>query len=75
MSELELTTKVEVMATDIKYIKDELKEIKEFMRVVVEQKADRKEVDELRANQTKVAWIIISCVIVAVLGLVVKTTI
>lgn len=74
MSE-DLNTQVKVMARDIQYIKDELKEIKEFMRIVVDQKADRKEVDELRANQTKVAWIIISCVIVAVLGLVVKTSV
>ena len=73
MSE-DLGTKVAIMATDIKYIKDELKEIKEFMRIVVEQKADRKEVEELKANQTKVAWIVLTCVIVAVLGLVVKSS-
>lgn len=69
----DLNTKVEVMANDINYIKEELKDIKEFMRIVVEQKADRKEVDELRANQSKVAWIIITIVLTAVIGLVIKT--
>jgi hypothetical protein len=71
----DLNTQVKVMANDINYIKEELKDIKEFMRIVVDQKADRKEVEELKANQTKVAWIIITFVLVAILGLLVKTQI
>jgi hypothetical protein len=70
----DVNTKVELMAQDITYIKKELQEIKEFMRVVVEEKADKVEVDRLRVNQDKVIWLIVSTVIVAILGLIVKNS-
>ena len=70
----DINTKYELMAQDINYIKNELKEIKEFMRVVVEQKADKAEVEKLAANQSRIAWIIITAVAVAVLGLVIKSS-
>jgi len=74
MTDQDISTKVEIMATDIKYIKDELKEIKEYVKCVAETKADRTEVERLRANQDKVIWLVVSTVIIAVLGLVIKSS-
>jgi hypothetical protein len=71
----DINTKVELMAKDIDYIKAGLDDIKTTLNTVIEQKADQKEVDELRANQSKIAWIVITAVILAVLGLVLKSTI
>jgi glycerate kinase len=46
-------------------------EMMKAFREAVEKKADKELVDKLEANQNKVAWLIISTVILAVIGLVI----
>lgn len=46
-------------------------EMMKAFREAVEKKADKELVDKLESNQNKVAWLIISTVILAVIGLVI----
>lgn len=68
----ELTTAVELLKHDMQYLKDEMADIKKMLRDVIETKADRRDVEQLQANQNRVVWIVISTVVLAILGLIIK---
>lgn len=68
-----MDTEIKLLKKDMDYLKSEIAEIKTLLKDVIATKADQKEVDELRDNQNKVVWLVISAVILAVLGLVIKS--
>jgi len=51
---------------------EEHKEIMERFAEAIKTKADKDVVDELRANQSRIVWIVITSVVLALLGLILK---
>lgn len=70
-----MEVEIQLLKKDMDYLKSEIGEIKTLLRQVIETKADKEEVARLRDNQNKVVWLVISAVILAVMGLVIKSTI
>ena len=100
---IERNTDIELVYKDIKYIKEDVAEIKASLKLVLEHyitrqevderikrieleldervkganaqidtKADIKDVDKINATISKVAWLIIAPIVVAVLGLIIS---
>jgi hypothetical protein len=69
-----LDKKVAVIEQKLDDIDEKVDRLELLLTKAMDSKADKAELEKVASNQTRVAWIIISCVVVAVLGLVVKTT-
>lgn len=79
---LDLNSQIAVLETQMKQVLKQVdegfsqnsKEHQELLTLfekALEKKADKEVVDELKSNQNKVIWLILSTVIIAVIGLVI----
>ena len=70
-----LDKKVAVIEQKLDDIDSKVDRLERLVVKAMDSKADKAELDKVINNQSKVAWIIISAVLVAVIGLVIKTKI
>jgi hypothetical protein len=69
-----LDKKVAVIEQKLDDIDEKVDRLEVLITKAMSSKADKTEVEKLAANQSRIAWIIITTVAVAILGLVIKSS-